>query len=296
MADIYQAIWNADQAYAGVRAVRRDTAVTDAMRAHGYVVVDERQDAGPDHRLLSEVEIPDAKAGLYKLVEKLFNNYTLDQTKRENVLPEEDHEVQAFIEVVHRSPPMEVAREYVSRQAGMEVTPETWWSILQRAWFERFDLGGNRDLSGFEHVVVGEQKQSRVQGYHFWYKYFLDEHFRVPGEPHERDLIEFINWESTPGELSPDVVTLSYRWRAFDYEARAFRTLTKPIGGFWVGPSIVGLMAIGTVRFLADAMAPKVAAINGAMYRLKMFRSPNDRNLRTFYPEFVETTYARELA
>jgi poly(U)-specific endoribonuclease len=97
-----------------------------------------------------------------------------------------------------------------------------------------------------------------------------------------------LSWRGNPGDKTPDVVTLSYKWRAFDYKAKKFRTLTKPIGGFWVGPSAEGLMAIGTVRFLNDVFAPKKAEINNVRYNLSMFRSPNGRNLRTFFPEFVE--------
>ena len=183
---------------------------------------------------------------------------------------------------------MEIARQYVENQTCTSITTDQWWAILQRLWFERFDQGRNRDLSGFEHVVVGEQKQGKVQGYHWWYKYFMDEHFRKNDqEDIETDLINFLRWENIPTDKSPEVVTLSYTWRAFDYEAEKFRLLTKPIGGFWVGPSIVGLLAIGTVRALPEAMAPKQAIINGCKYNLPVYRSPNDRHLRTFYPEFL---------
>jgi len=62
--------------------------------------------------------------------------------------------------------------------------------------------------------------------------------------------------------------------------------ITKDIGGFWIGPSIEGLMALGTVRFVPEAMAPKQAVINGFQYDLPLHLSPNRRHLRSFYPEF----------
>jgi poly(U)-specific endoribonuclease len=40
-----------------------------------------------------------------------------------------------------------------------------------------FFYGRRSCLSGFEHVVVGEQESPKTQGYHFWYKYFLDDGF-----------------------------------------------------------------------------------------------------------------------
>jgi poly(U)-specific endoribonuclease len=286
MSDVYQEIWDADQASAGLKAIRPGTDIDAALTASGYIIVNEDENAGSNHQVIEEVVIPSAKEETYKLARVLFNNYTLDQTKPEHNFPEEEIEVQEFLDKVHASPPMEVARAYVSEQSGEDVTKDQWWAILQRVWFEQFDQGDNKGLSGFEHVVVGEQKQGKVQGYHSWYKYYLDERFRRDDEDDQvTDLIKFLSWKNTTGETSPEVVTLSYQWRAFDYEAMAFRKLTKPIGGFWVGPSIEGLMALGTVRFLPEAMAPKKTEINGVKYNLPMFRSANDRHLRTFYPE-----------
>jgi poly(U)-specific endoribonuclease len=145
-----------------------------------------------------------------------------------------------------------------------------------------------RDCDISQHVIVGEQKQGKVQGYHWWFKYYLDERFRRDDQDDEAtDLITFISWEGLTGDVSPEITTLSYKWRAFDYEAEEFRLLTKPIGGFWIGPSIEGLMALVTVRFLPEALAPKQTTINGVEYNLIVYRSPNNRQLRTFYPKFT---------
>jgi hypothetical protein len=64
------------------------------------------------------------------------------------------------------------------------------------------------------------------------------------------------------------------------------RPLTKPTGGFFVGCSVEGLLALGSVRAHVGARAPKQALINGARYDLKVFRSGNNRHVRTFYPMF----------
>lgn len=288
MSDIYQEIWDADQKHYGIKAIKKGDKIDAATKEHGYVIVDEKKSAGREHKVLVELVIPERKMVSYERLEKLLNNYTLDQTKPEVNFPAEKAEVQEFIQAIYKTEPMEVAREYVSEQSRKKITDNEWWAILERVWFEQFDMGRNKDLSGFEHVIVGEQQQGKVQGYHFWYKYYLDEHFRVNDE--ELDLINFIRWEGKEGELrqiTPDVVTLAFQWKAYDYEAKETRTLTKPIGGFWVGPSVEGLMAMGTVRFLPEAFAPKKAVINGVNYNLPMFRSSDDRNLRTFFPEFV---------
>jgi poly(U)-specific endoribonuclease len=288
--DIYQRIWDADQAYAGLRAVKFGES-TAGLKDHGYIVVDEpdgngEEQFGRDHILIREVHIPKKKKASYDRVATLFNNYELDQTKEDDIAPEEAEEVQDFIQRIYKTPPLQIARDYIEDRQGGEMDDDVWWNIIQRCWFEQFDDGVNRDLSGFEHVVVGEQKQGKVQGYHFWYKYFLDENF-VFGDV-RKDLIQFLGFKGSKKDSTPEVATISYVWEAFDYRTGKTRKLTKPTGGFWIGPSIEGLLALGTVRFVPDAMAPKEAVINRTKYELKLFRSANDRHMRTFYPVFVD--------
>lgn len=285
MSNIYQEIWDLDLKQNGIQAFAQGETLSEAQKAKGYVVVDEQIAGDKDHKLLPEVSIPKSKRTTYDLAEKLFNNYVLDQTKPETSGADEEEEVQEFIETIIKTDAMLRAREYVSERVGRAISENQWWRQLETIWFEPFDSGKNRDLSGFEHVIVGEQKQGKVQGYHFWYKYYLDENFLFDDE--EMDLIDALALQGTP-ENTPESVTLSFVWRAFDYQKKTARKLTKPIGGFWVGPSIEGLMALGTVRFIAEAMAPKEAEINGHLYRLEMFRSPDDRSMRTFYPRYIK--------
>jgi poly(U)-specific endoribonuclease len=80
------------------------------------------------------------------------------------------------------------------------------------------------------------------------------------------------------------VATLAYEWRAYDYETGQRRPLYEPIGGFWVGCSIEGLMALGTVRFFTRGRVQ--TTINGASYQIELYRSPEGRSLRTFFPRF----------
>ena len=292
--DIYQEIWDEDQKHCGLKAIKKGDPIDAATKDHGYVIVDEKEVDDKNHKVIVEVHIPDRKRKSYDLVEDLFNNYVLDQTKPEVDTPQElmveKQEIQSFIDYAYKTPPMQKAREYYSKQTRKEVTDAEWWAIIERIWFDQFDSGKNKNLSGFEHVIVGEQKQGKVQGYHFWYKYYLDEQFvpdtlplsTPPSLP--KDTIHFLGWEGKRNS-SPDCVTLSFIWEAFDYKRKEYRKLTKPIGGFWVGPSVEGLMAIGTVRFLEQAFAPKQATINDVTYNLVLFRSPNDKHLRTFFPE-----------
>lgn len=286
--DIYQRIWDADlRDGAGLRAIRKGTRITAALEANGYVVVDEPDagdQVGKDHVLIPEVHIPRDKKKSYERVERMFDNYVLLERERDPIAAEEREEVQAFIDDILDTAPMQVAREYIEQRSGQSMSEDVWWNIVQRAWFEQFEAGVDPALSGFEHVVVGELDERKVQGYHFWYKYFVDENFRF-GDL-RLDLIQYLG-NQEPGDNTPDVATIKFAWEAFDYQQKKTVKRTKPVGGFWIGPSVEGLLALGTVRFHDGADAPKETVINDAQYRLELFRSGSKRNIRTFYPKFV---------
>lgn len=290
--DIYQRIWDADlRDGSGLKAIRKGTKITAALRKSGYVVVDEpheRDEAGQvgkDHILIPEVHIPVAKKKSYERVERLFDNYILLETKPEPIAPEEEEEVQEFIDAILETAPMRIAREYIEQRSGEVMTDDVWWNVVQRAWFEQFRASSDPALTGFEHVVVGELDEKKVQGYHFWYKYFIDENFRFGAL--RLDLIQFLG-NKEKAERTPDVATISYAWDAFDYKTKKTIARTKQVGGFWIGPSVEGLLALGTVRFHKETDAPKETIINDAQYRLELSRSPTGRNVRTFFPKFVQ--------
>ena len=164
---IYQRIWDLDQAANGVPAILAEEA---GDRRQGFVKVDERAGQDPEHRLFAEVHIPARKRNSYELCKALFDNYRLDQTKRENNRPEEAREILALLEALTDSAPMVAAREHLEAQSGARYAREAWQELIFEIWFRQFDDGRNLDLSGFEHVAVGEQKGGKVNGHHFWYR------------------------------------------------------------------------------------------------------------------------------
>lgn len=296
MADIYQNIWNADQAQNGVEAI---LSTDEGSLEHGYVKVNAELDAveNPDLKVLTEVHIPSHKMHTYNLCRKLFNNFSLAEPMPEFDTPEERQEVHDFVTAIVDTEPMEVARQYIERETSSTISRERWHNTLMEMWFRRFSSGGDPELSGFEHVVVGEQEKAKVQGYHFWWKYYLDDGFalqvddglQVPANPNfMEDRIRFHGSKQKGGQLKfPESVTISYRWHAPDYDANAYRPLFKKIGGFFVGCSVEGLMALGTVRAHKGVRASAVAVIEGARYDMKLFHSPNGQHIRTFYPIFL---------
>ena len=55
-------------------------------------------------------------------------------------------------------------------QSGARFSRDAWQELIFDIWFRQFDDGRNLDLSAFEHVAVGEQKDGKVNGHHFWYR------------------------------------------------------------------------------------------------------------------------------
>jgi hypothetical protein len=292
--DIYQQIWDADQTANGVQPILSGQ---DGDEARGYVTVVTEADAEEDTQILQNVVIPDSKKLTYDRVLKLFDNYSLDEQEQEIETPQERQEVHDLLAAVIDTPPMQVAREYVANATGTVISRDRWYGVLLEHWFRTFSQGGDPALTGFEHVFVGEQEGPKVQGYHFWYKYYLDDGLATaydrenfPGFADDR--IAYVRGLYQNGQEDfPESVTISYKWHAPDSAgddaAGVIRPLTKPVGGFFVGCSVEGLMALGSVRAHLGARAPKEAVINGARYDLKVFRSANEQHIRTFYPVFL---------
>jgi hypothetical protein len=286
---IYQRIWDADQAASGIPAIMAGQA---GDPARGFVRVDERGGRDRKHRLFAEVHIPQPKRRTYDLCEALFNNYRLDQTEGEDNRPEEAREILALLEAVADSAPMALARAHLEERHGRSYAGDAWQELLYEVWFRQFDDGRNRALSGFEHVAVGEQKGGKVNGHHFWYKYWLDDWAAFSGQDDiDYDGGRYDGPRRSDGRLAafgrrmPEVVTLAYSWDAYDAETGERRALYQPIGGFWVGCSIEGLLALGTVRFFGREQIE--TTINGARYQVELYRSPDGRSVRTFFPRFL---------
>ena len=239
--------------------------------------------------MIAEVVIPEDKRLTYDLTKALLDNYRLDQTKREDTTQPEAQEILALVEVVTDSAPMETAKDILGERRGNTYSRDEFQNLLFDVWFRQYDMGRNLDLSGFEHVVVGEQKEGTVGGYHFWYRYYLDD-FGLLGTGDDIDFhgTKYPKRLIDAGRSTPDVVTLSYRWRAEDHDAGAERPLFKPVGGFWVGCSVEGLMALGMLRFFERGEVKTV--INDARYEIDLYKSPDRQSIRSYFPIFKGLT------
>nr|WP_242035309.1 hypothetical protein [Mesobacillus harenae] len=248
----------------------------------GYVVVD-IDNCSPDHQILKEVYIPDRKRLSYQLLEKLFNNYALNQKDKENNKPSECKEIEEFLKMAIHSLPVKMAKTFIEKNSNKELNEFQWYTYLYDLWFRQFNCESGRDLSGFEHVFLGEQKRKRLVGHHYWYKYWLEDN--LDQNKHNKDQIKMLCTNfSEPRSAEPHVVTLGYRLKAFDYEKNRFIDISKKKCAFFVGVSAEGLLALGTVRAALDEIASDTAVINNVNLKLELFKSPDGKSIRTFYP------------
>ena len=300
--NIYQDIWDADQADNGIPALRKKDQTGLKDDSVGYVIVDEEAE-GNNARIISEVVIPDSKRSTYDLCLKLFDNYALDPATREEVTDGEEKEEREFIKAILPTKPIQVAKEFIARDLEEDVTDEDMALMIRQTWFLQ-GKAGSKFASGFEHVFVGEQKPAgdkpddvavKLGGYHYWHKYYLDDGGKI-GDMKFDDHITYKGTEyggdskTSSGILVPEIVTISYQWNAPDRINNSRQLLNKPIGGFWVGCSPEGLIALGLVRVRTSAGSSVV--INSSTYKLEFFPLSNNRqSIRTLFPKFIRTDF-----
>jgi len=260
--------------------------------------------------------LKDVEYKSYKLVSDMFDNYESDETKPEVNTKEECQEIMAFLNYVVDSEPMKIAAAYLRKKYANtnSVDAEDKESFnnrgkfvnkLKKIWFDQYDWGKMRSLSGFEHTYVGERRaDGTVMGYHFWYKYFMDD--STENETHQ-DSIDF-NRRLDDGATDDYVAIRFTQYVDADHDGvvdgAGDSQLFKSFGSFFVGCSAECKMALGTIAYYESKAAwaarrrekraddqghdaeGQNAVINGHKYKLNLHRG-GDRNqyCRSFYPE-----------
>ncbi|HZG73629.1 MAG TPA: hypothetical protein VEY51_18980 [Chondromyces sp.] len=280
--DSYQAIWNEDMKGNGIKPI---SPAENREQSQGYAMVDVSGfESG--HHVIKEVYIPEDKRNSYRLVERLFNNYILNERKREKNTFSESKEVEEFLTMAIQSLPGRLTKRLVEEKSNRLFNDLQWYTYVHDLWFRQFDSENGKDLSGFEHVFIGEQKGRRLVGHHFWYKYWLEDQADV--NEHRKDQIEVndsVHLESF--SAAPDMITVGYHLEAFDYQKNRFVKLAKKNSGFFVGLSPEGLLALGTLRAVLQGEVSEECIINRVHYKLELSMSPDGKSIRTFYPVYL---------
>jgi poly(U)-specific endoribonuclease len=329
---IFHAVWDADKAR--IKAFHETRFPQDMNNGRFVVKVCDapRKGSAKAHNLFKLYKWNDAKHCYeksdnkallqdpayksYKLVYDLFDNYESDETKPEVNTKEECQEIMDFLNYVVDSEPIKVAAAYLRQKysSSNNVDREDKESFasrvgflnkLKKIWFDQYDWGKMLSLSGFEHTFIGERRaDGQVMGYHFWYKYFVDDSVdNATGQ----DAIDF-NKRMDDG-ASDDYIAIRFaQFVDADgdgvIDGASDSQLFKSFGSFFVGCSAECKMALGTIAYYEAKAAwaarrkalraddrghddeGVLAKINGHMYKLSMHRGGDKHQYcRSFFPE-----------
>ncbi|CAE6191772.1 unnamed protein product [Arabidopsis arenosa] len=109
----------------------------------------------------------------------LLDNYNPNEGYKEEVTEEERQEQAAFIEEISRTPVIKYLHKYLVLKDVAPGSYQEFKRMLTSLWFDLYGRGGTSgSSSAFEHVFVGEIKQSggeQVSGFHNWLQFYLEE-------------------------------------------------------------------------------------------------------------------------
>ncbi|XP_076456414.1 uridylate-specific endoribonuclease A-like [Babylonia areolata] len=147
----------------------------------------------------------------------LQDNYQPVAGRTDHLTSHQLTEVDNFLDAVLGTTVFHVLLEYLQCQ-NLVSSESDLRDQLKKLWFTPYPRhpGGASDSSGFEHVMVGEYKNSNtVNGLHSWLAFYTKE------KAHQ------INYYGYVWRKSPDLVGLNYVWNGHH----------KALGAFFVGTS-----------------------------------------------------------
>ena len=141
--EIYQEIWEADQASAGMQPIL-ETQTGDEERA--YVKVSTPLAFGSKGLcVLTNTNIPKRKSLTYDLCRRQFDNYALPEDA-EVETSEEGEEAHDQVRAAIDTPPLRVPRDCVTHQSRTSITRERCYKTITEIWFSRFSMGGDQSF------------------------------------------------------------------------------------------------------------------------------------------------------
>ncbi|XP_047155754.1 poly(U)-specific endoribonuclease-A-like [Vigna umbellata] len=107
----------------------------------------------------------------------LLDNYNPNEGCKEVVTSEERQEQASFIEEISRTAPIKYLYNYLASKGIASGSYQDFKRMMTNLWFDLYGRGGTSgSSSSFEHVFVGEIKQSgEVSGFHNWLQFYLEE-------------------------------------------------------------------------------------------------------------------------
>ena len=302
---VYNRIWEADQNGLSVSVRDRqgnwENPEADVLLDHQTKAAGDKWRDLAAKPLFSHVDESAFDKPTYKALISLFDNYVVNYRDPEDFTPQENAEIDRFLDLVIDTKPMQLAYQYITEGLGKPMSIEKFKQELRIIWFEPYTnyYGGDAVYfaSGFEHVFVGEGKFNprsgpdwgKIGGYHNWVKFYLDE---------SKGRVNFLGTQyKLPGVsevLNPQVVTLQMTWTLDDMAGNPTAQLFKERGGFFVGLSPECDLALGTVAYYESVENLTVdnkrrVKIKEGRYDLVMYRettidNQRGKHIRSFFP------------
>jgi poly(U)-specific endoribonuclease len=173
----------------------------------------------------------------------------------ETVSDVERREIWTFLRAIMETAPMQFCHKYCHANEPDKVPADSegFLKLLHQIWFQlyRRTRGGRDDSSGFEHVFVGEVKDSQVSGFHNWIQLYLEE------QKGALDYRGYIKPRSSGEACTNDddhILTLQFSWKGIE----------KSVGTSFIGVSPEFEFALYTMCFLVGGEDNHVTLDTGA--------------------------------
>lgn len=305
---VYQELWNLDSEHNGLSTSARKPS-GEWHNPNAEILLDEQNrytqnvDKAPNP-LFYYVDNQKIKSPTYETFELLLDNYLINPNDPEDDLEDsfdEWYETELFLEEIMKTPVMKQSYKIV-KDLGNDLSELEYIDQIRKMWFEPYDnfYKGKKtsDCIGFEHIFIGEGKKSNsdgIGGYHYWYKYFLDE---ISGRVDFKGYNYGNSQNQSKGAQNAHVATISMEWLTND-SRNNLKLKRKDKGGFFVGLSPEGQIALATVLYFEHNKYPnkfkgnthRAVSINGHDYDLVLYKETlkNSSNntgthLRSFFP------------
>ncbi|KAH9518607.1 hypothetical protein Btru_005759 [Bulinus truncatus] len=208
--------------------------------------------------------VNDAKlnTGTYKLFIDLLNNYDPARGVSESLSTQESHEDDAFLDAILGTSVMSSLLKYLTC-SGIVTNQSDLKSTLKKLWFEFYPRSGNStipDTCGFEHMMVGEYKDSHtVNGFHSWVTFY------------EKEKAGLVNYFGYVKKAEPNIVGAAFSWNNH----------VKTMGSFFIGVSPEFEIAIYSLCFLTSSDRECKITLNGSPVTIMTFSK--DGHIATGY-------------
>lgn len=204
------------------------------VNVQGQTSGNSASDAAP-RPLITSVQQAAMSTETVTLMRQLLDNYEPQTSRQEMQTSAERAEENRFLEAVMRTPLMQ-RLEAILQQKG--VLQGRLRDTLKLIWFTQYTRGGQQlSSSGFEHVFVGEVKNSKVSGFHNWLSFLKEE---GEGDLDYKGYLKKLDF-GNKGEI----IKMRFVWLGDN----------KPVGTVFIGTTPELEMALYTLCFLVKPNA-----------------------------------------